>query len=158
MNEKNKNKTQTQTQTQEPPKEQVQGQQTPQEPPKPTRVDLMEERLGKAEEDLTETQTMILELHGMLQQLAEKVNSGSGLEALARILAGAGGNGEKKASAKFGKNTGAKQVKDTKTGITYASLGKCAKAVATEFDVNPDDHFAWYPIYKADPDRFEILG
>jgi len=60
---------------------------------------------------------------------------------------------------RFGGHSGAKKVTDTKTHITYDSLSKCAKAVAVEFGKDPNDHFAWYEIYKTAPEgRFTILG
>lgn len=57
--------------------------------------------------------------------------------------------GQKKARAE------AKPVTDTKTGITYKSEYAAGKAVAAEYGFDPADHFAWYKILKADPERFK---
>lgn len=57
--------------------------------------------------------------------------------------------GEKKARAK------ARPVLDTKTGTTYKSEYAAGKALAAEYGFDPADHFVWYKILKADPDRFK---
>jgi len=55
---------------------------------------------------------------------------------------------------KFGGNRGASPTKDVKTGLLYESKSACAKAVAVEFGLDPEDHFAWYQLIKQAPDRF----
>lgn len=55
---------------------------------------------------------------------------------------------------KFGRTRAASPTKDSKTGALYESKSACAKAVAAEFNLDPDDHFAWYQIIKLAPDRF----
>lgn len=57
--------------------------------------------------------------------------------------------GKKKARA------AARPVVDTKTNIQYKSESAGAKAVAAEYNLVPDDHWAWYRIIKIDPDRFK---
>lgn len=131
-------------------KSKVQPQKEQEQPKPPTRVDLLEERVVNLENELIHVGLTVLEL-------GEKLESMQGMNNLAQMLATVAGNGGKKGAAKFGGSTGPKKVKDTKTGVTYDSLSKCAKAVAAEFNLSPDDHFAWYPIYKQDPERFEIL-
>ncbi len=141
----------------------TEGQKKEQETQKPTRVDLMEQSIAVMEQSMTtmgerieKVEEEFVNLGMTLLELTEKVDGNTGVDALAKIIAVVAGNGGKKHAPKFGGSTGAKKVKDTKTGITYDSLSKCAKAVASDFGFSPDDHFAWYPIYKADPDRFEI--
>jgi len=56
----------------------------------------------------------------------------------------------------FGDNS-AKRVLDTKTGRTYDSMSKCAKSLAREYGLDPDNHFAWYKIKAMDPARFRVL-
>ena len=50
----------------------------------------------------------------------------------------------------------AKRVTDTKTGVTYKSLGECGNAVATEFGLEPGN-WVWYTIRALAPDRFQVL-
>lgn len=57
--------------------------------------------------------------------------------------------GRKKARA------AARPVVDTKTKIQYKSESAAGKAVAAEYGLDPDDHWAWYKILKIEPDRFK---
>ncbi len=40
-----------------------------------------------------------------------------------------------------------KPVKDTKTGIVYRSKCQAGKALALEFDLDPDYRLVWYQIF-----------
>ena len=48
----------------------------------------------------------------------------------------------------------AQPVRDTKTGTVYPSKARAGMAVATEYGLEPTNHFAWYEVIKQDPDRF----
>lgn len=50
---------------------------------------------------------------------------------------------------------GAKPVIDTKTGTEYPSEYAAGKAVASEYAIDPADHFAWFKILKLEPGRFK---
>ncbi len=48
----------------------------------------------------------------------------------------------------------AQPQKDTTTGIVYESKAKAGMAVATEYGLEPTNHFAWYEVIKQSPKRF----
>lgn len=60
----------------------------------------------------------------------------------------------KKAAGLFGGKRERTAIKDTKTGVVYVSKAAVGKALAGEFELDPLDHFAWYKITAAAPDRF----
>jgi len=60
----------------------------------------------------------------------------------------------KKAAGLFGGKKERTAIKDTKTGIIYVSKAATGKALAAEFNFDVLDHFAWYKIITAAPDRF----
>ena len=60
----------------------------------------------------------------------------------------------KKASGLFGGKRGRQAIKDTTTGIVYISKSAVGKALASEVDTDPLDHFAWYKLMAKFPDRF----
>lgn len=132
------------------------------------------------EENLNALLKMVEEQAEELKQVKEVINGmGTEIEAL-RTAKEASGNGTvtadqivaalftkmgavatapKVSKAKFGGHTGAKKTLDTKTNITYDSESKCAKAVAKEFGLDPDDHFAWYKIPPETRNaRFKVVG
>jgi len=45
-------------------------------------------------------------------------------------------------------------VKDTKTGIVYLSKSHCGQQLGDEVGADPTDHFAFYKLQAAFPDRF----
>ena len=71
------------------------------------------------------------------------------------LLNVATGQGVTKPTPKF-KTTGAKRVLDTKSGITYESLGKCGAVVAVELGLKVHN-FVYYECEKACPGRFQKL-
>ena len=54
----------------------------------------------------------------------------------------------------FGGKRGRIAIKDTTTGIVYVSKAAVGKALASEADTDPLDHFAWYKLQAKFPDRF----
>ena len=58
-------------------------------------------------------------------------------------------------TVKFGGRRKAVKVKDTATGVVYASKSKAGKAVAAELGLDPDNAFVWYQVVKQAPGRFE---
>ena len=58
-------------------------------------------------------------------------------------------NGKGNGKAKGGVNRQPKRVMDTHTGLVYPALNQAASAVASEYGLDPDNHWAWYSI----PDR-----
>jgi len=59
-----------------------------------------------------------------------------------------------KTAQKFGGRRKAVRVRDTTTGVVYASKSKAGKAVAAELGLDPDNAFVWYQVVKKAPDRF----
>lgn len=49
-------------------------------------------------------------------------------------------------------------ILDIKTGARYSSKVAAARAVAGEYDLDPQDHWAWYRIASIDPTRFKVFG
>lgn len=60
----------------------------------------------------------------------------------------------KKSTGLFGGKRGRVAIKDTKTGLIYASKSALGKALATEADTDGLDHFAWYKLTAKFPERF----
>lgn len=60
----------------------------------------------------------------------------------------------KKSTGLFGGKRERTAIKDTKTGVIYPSKAAVGKALADEFGLDALDHFAWYKIQSAAPDRF----
>lgn len=60
----------------------------------------------------------------------------------------------KKATGLFGGKRTRVAIKDTKTSVVYVSKAAVGKILAGEFELDPLDHFAWYKIQAAAPDRF----
>jgi len=54
----------------------------------------------------------------------------------------------------FGGKRGRIAIKDTTTSIVYVSKAAVGKALASEADTDPLDHFAWYKLQAKFPDRF----
>ena len=108
---------------------QSQGQgQAPEAKPK-TRLDILEERLAAIEEVVNEA---LKNMEGLKKQVGS-VAAPKGLF---------GGKRERVA------------MKDTKTGVVYPSKAALGRALATEFGVDMDDHFSYYKVISAAPDRF----
>ena len=65
----------------------------------------------------------------------------------------------KKASGLFGGKRTKTAVKDTKTGTIYPSKAATAKALYKEVENgDPGDHFLWYKLIAAFPERFVDAG
>lgn len=60
----------------------------------------------------------------------------------------------KKTKGLFGGKREKTAIKDTKTGKIYPSKASVGKALATEFNEDPGDHFVWYKITAKAPERF----
>lgn len=78
------------------------------------------------------------------------------LETQQDIVANSAGGGDKP-KGKFGQHRERSPQTDTKTGVTYPSKAAAAKAVCTEYGLDPNDknaNFFWYTITSKDPDRF----
>jgi len=60
----------------------------------------------------------------------------------------------KKSAGLFGGRRTRVAIKDTKTGKIHVSKAAVGKAMADEFGLDATDHFAWYKIQAAAPDRF----
>ncbi len=54
----------------------------------------------------------------------------------------------------FGGKRGRIAIKDITTAIVYVSKAAVGKALASEADTDPLDHFAWYKLQAKFPDRF----
>jgi len=54
----------------------------------------------------------------------------------------------------FGGKRGRIAIKDTTTGTVYVSKAAVGKALASEADTDPLDHFAWYKLQAKFPERF----
>lgn len=48
-------------------------------------------------------------------------------------------------------------ILDTETNVVYPSKSAVGKALAESIDADPLDHFAWYKLMTAFPDRFQEL-
>ena len=114
--------------------------QTPaQEPAPQARAQAAPKPAGPSRLELVEAKLNVLE--GRVAELEKKIEQG--------IKGGGGGP-----KPKFGGTRQATPTKDTKTGNLFESKSACAKAVAEEFGLDPDNHFAWYELIKVAPDRF----
>jgi len=54
----------------------------------------------------------------------------------------------------FGGKRARTPVKDTKTGMVYLSKSHCGQQLCEEANTDPTDHFAFYKLQNAFPDRF----
>ena len=89
----------------------------------------VQERLALLEEAFEELHTMIGEVKDSVQAAPAK----KGL---------------------FGGKRGRVPVKDTTTGVIYLSKSHCGQLLAGEADTDQGDHFAYYKLQSAFPDRF----
>ena len=80
--------------------------------------------------------------------LAEKVDS------LSAQLTKVEKTAVKKTAGLFGGKRERVAIKDTKTDKVYISKAATGKALASEVDSTPEDHFAWYKLIAKFPDRF----
>ncbi len=54
----------------------------------------------------------------------------------------------------FGGKAERRPIVDTTTNMTYVSMSAAGKALASEADTAPDDHFAFYKLQSKFPERF----
>ena len=109
-----------------------------QEQVKKTRVEVLEETL--------------FELIDNMEKMATEVSI---LKTdVARLSKGA----IKKPKGLFGGERTPVAILDTKTKVLYPSQASTARELAHEIGESPDNHFAWYPLNKAFPDRFERVS
>ncbi len=77
------------------------------------------------------------------------------LENLTKQIADVDKKAVKKASGLFGGKRTKTAIKDTKTGKIYSSKAATGKALYAEVEKgDPADHFLWYKLQAAFPDRF----
>ena len=102
---------------------------------------------GKGEKP-AQPKSRIEALEETVLQMAEKV------EELSKGLTGLSKTSVKKNKGLFGGKRERIAIKDTKTDKIYVSKAAVGKALASEADTTPEDHFAWYKLYAKFPDRF----
>lgn len=77
------------------------------------------------------------------------------VESLTQKVAEVDKKAVKKSTGLFGGKRTKTAIKDTKTGSIYASKAATAKALYKEVENgDPGDHFLWYKLQAAFPDRF----
>jgi len=76
------------------------------------------------------------------------------IEALAKKVDSLEKTSVKKKAGLFGGKRERTAIRDTKTGAIYVSKAAVGKALASEFNLDPLDHFVWYKITAQEPDRF----
>ncbi len=113
--------------------------------PQPTRIDTAEKRIADLEGKLV---TALTELGVVRNALLAVIGSGATIQA-------------PKPAQRAGRNHTPKQVKDTKTGKVYRTLGECGNDLAVEFGFTPNN-WVWYTVKQtADakyPGRLQVLG
>ncbi len=96
---------------------------------------------GKPKTKIDQLEDTILSLIDVVETLAERIGK---VEKTA----------VKKSTGLFGGKRGRIAIKDTTTGTIYVSKAAVGKALASEADTDPLDHFAWYKLQAKFPDRF----
>lgn len=96
---------------------------------------------GKTKTKIDALEDNLLELISVMEGLSGRMDK---LEASA----------VKKSPGRFGGKRERTATKDVTTGVVYISKAAVGKALAGEIDADPLDHFVFYKLVKAFPDRF----